>query len=207
MFGSRKSTPTPSSTPLPPAPSVTTSPASMSSTPPPSNRQPVGYETVLGANTSFKGEVKSAANVRIDGHMDGNIDSEGNILIGETARVVGNLTAKREVRISGAVRGNINAVKIHLSRTGKVWGDLHAAYIVADDGAFVDGKLHMVGHPAHAEGFEGSRSMSSSALPAPEISVLPIAEDIASGESLEVELIDKAPSRKDFKDEKDRQDG
>lgn len=206
MFGSRKSTPTPSSTPLPPAPSVSSAPAAMSSTTPPSNRQPVGYETVLGANTSFTGEVKSAANVRIDGHMDGDIASEGNILIGETARVAGNLTAKREVRISGAVRGNINATKIHLSRTGKVWGDLHAAYIVVDDGAYVDGKLHMVGHPAHAEGFEGS-TLNSAALPAPEISVLPIAEDLNSGEALEVELIDKVPNRKDSKDEKDKQDG
>ena len=45
-------------------------------------RQPVGFETVLGANSNVTGEFKSQANVRLDGTFEGNLQIDGNILIG-----------------------------------------------------------------------------------------------------------------------------
>ncbi|MBX3085095.1 MAG: polymer-forming cytoskeletal protein [Anaerolineae bacterium] len=180
MFGSRKTQSTPASQQSP-ASSTTPSNATPPSTQAP--RQPIGHETILGANSTFKGDLKSKANVRIDGTFEGSIDIEGNIMVGETAKIVADIHA-RNMRIAGAIRGNITGNKIELLRTGRVWGDINASAITTEDGAFIDGKITMLGHPAGKQGFAGS-------LPAPEVSVLmPMSEDIITGEPVEAELIE-----------------
>jgi cytoskeletal protein CcmA (bactofilin family) len=73
-----------------------------------------------------------------------------------------------------------------------VWGDISAAAITTEEGAFIDGKITMLGHPAGLKGFE-----SAGSLPAPEVSVLhPIAEDAISGEPVEAELMDDDKMRR-----------
>ena len=64
------------------APEPKTPPALPQSTHP--IRQPVGFETVLGANSTLRGDLKSQANVRLDGIFEGNLEIEGNVLVGET---------------------------------------------------------------------------------------------------------------------------
>jgi cytoskeletal protein CcmA (bactofilin family) len=180
MFGTRKtqSTPAAQATTGSPAPGSNATQVSQST----AARQPIGHETVFGSNASFKGELRSKANVRIDGAFEGNIDIEGNLMIGESAKIIANIGA-RNMRIAGAVRGNITGNKIELLRTGRIWGDINANALTTEDGAFIDGKITMVGHPATKQGF--------TALPAPEVSVLrPIAEDAVSGEPVEVEVMD-----------------
>ncbi|MBX3066744.1 MAG: polymer-forming cytoskeletal protein [Anaerolineae bacterium] len=188
MFGSRKTQSTPVAQPQgSTSANAGGSPQQSGQAP----RQPVGHETILGSNSVFKGELRSKANVRIDGAFEGNIDLEGNIMVGETAKIVADIHA-RNMRIAGAVRGNISGNKVELLRTGRVWGDISATAITTEDGAFIDGKITMIGHPANKQGFAGS-------LPAPEVSVLqPIAEDAISGEPVEAELMeeDALPSDK-----------
>lgn len=152
--------------------------------PTPPTRQPVGFETVLGANSTLKGELRSKANVRIDGSFEGALDIEGNVLVGETAKITADIHAKN-ISIAGAVRGNVSGNKVQLLRTGRVWGDINANAITTEEGAFIDGKITMVGHPAGTQGF------AAVSLPAPEVTVLqPIAEDAISGEPVEAELMD-----------------
>jgi cytoskeletal protein CcmA (bactofilin family) len=194
MFGGRKTQPSQSvssSSSEPPAP-VQQSQALTTN-----QRQPVGFETVLGTNTTVKGELKSKANVRIDGNLEGALEIEGNLLVGETARIVADIHAKNEVRIAGAVRGNVFGKKVFLARTGRVWGDINAVSLIADEGAFIDGKITMLGHPAGTQGF------TSGALPAPEFSVLqPMAGDSAEDEPVEAELMPDDDSSHDKRDEK-----
>jgi cytoskeletal protein CcmA (bactofilin family) len=182
MFGARKtqSTPAVSSTSGNQQPLNQTAP-----------RQPVGFETVLGANSTMKGDFKSQANVRLDGTFEGQLDIDGNVLVGETARITADIHA-RNVSIAGAVRGNVSGNKIQLLRTGRVWGDISAQAITTEEGAFIDGKITMIGHPAGISGFEPAGS-----LPAPEVTVLhPIAEDAESGEPVEAELMDDEKSHR-----------
>ncbi len=192
MFGGRKpSTPQPSGMPTPPNPPPTPTPPSTAVTPP--ARQAVGFETVLGANTAFKGEIKSRANVRIDGQFEGDVQVDGSLLVGETARVHGNVQAKSEVRVAGAVRGDVSAYKVHLSRTGRIWGDITTNFLVTEEGAFIEGKINMINHPALAQGFNGT------ALPSPEASVsAPDSDGGGRNEAVEAELMeDERPSRED----------
>ncbi|HRE47819.1 MAG TPA: polymer-forming cytoskeletal protein [Aggregatilineales bacterium] len=179
MFGRTKSTPHGAQNP-PETPSTPSGNTAM--TPAPAPRQPIGYETVIGSNTTIKGDLRSKANVRIDGTVEGAVDIEGNVMVGETARITANVIARNEAKIAGAVRGNINARKVHLARTGRVWGDITAVSIIADEGAFIEGKITMTGHPAGTQGF-------TEALPAPGITMLR-SELIVEGEHIEAEVVD-----------------
>ena len=195
MFGARKTQSTPS---VPSGNSNNQQPAG-----PTTPRQPVGFETVLGANSSLTGEFRSQANVRLDGTFEGSLDIEGNVLVGETARITADIHAKN-VSIAGAVRGNVSGNKIQLLRTGRVWGDISANAITTEEGAFIDGKITMLGHPAGITGFE-----SAGSLPAPEpIQLHPIAEDAESGEPVEAEMIDddKVPRSDKNNDKGDKKD-
>jgi cytoskeletal protein CcmA (bactofilin family) len=107
-------------------------------------RQPVGFETVLGQNVTLRGELHSAANIRIDGAFEGTLNIDGNILIGENAKVIADLNADDSIVIAGAVRGNVNGTKVQILQTGKVWGDITANTITTQEGAFIDGAIRMV---------------------------------------------------------------
>jgi cytoskeletal protein CcmA (bactofilin family) len=110
-------------------------------------QQPVGFETVLGANCSLEGVLRSKANVRLDGTFSGTLEIEGNVLVGETAKITADIHAKN-ISIAGAVRGNVIGKKVQLLRTGRVWGDIHATALTTEEGAFIDGKIAMVSHEA-----------------------------------------------------------
>jgi cytoskeletal protein CcmA (bactofilin family) len=124
---------------LPPAPPQTSErkpPVTVSA------QQPVGFETVLGANSVVEGHLRSTANVRLDGTFTGTLEITGNVLVGETARITADVNA-RNISIAGAVRGNVSGKKVQILRTGRVWGDIHAQALTTEEGAFLDGKITM----------------------------------------------------------------
>ena len=101
----------------------------------------VGFETVLGANSTLEGTLRSSANIRLD-VFTGTLEITGNVLVGETAKITADVNA-RNISIAGAVRGNITGKKVQLLRTGRVWGDIQAAALTTEEGAFIDGKITM----------------------------------------------------------------
>lgn len=112
----------------------------------PSGR-PVGFDTVVGSNTSFEGSFVSSGNVRMDGQFAGSLEVSGNILVGESADIHADINA-RNISIAGTVRGNVTGNKVQLLRTGRIWGDISASALTTEEGAFIDGKITMVGHSA-----------------------------------------------------------
>ncbi len=116
----------------------------------PSLPQPaVGFDTVLGPNSVLEGTFQSNANVRLDGTFSGALEINGNILVGETAKIKADINA-RNISVAGAVRGNITGKKVQVLRTGRVWGDIRATALTTEEGAFIDGKITMVGHESSA---------------------------------------------------------
>ncbi len=66
------------------------------------------FQDVVGTNSSFEGDLKSDGNVRIDGFFRGSIESAGNVIIGEMAKVLADVTAQN-ISVSGALKGTIVA--------------------------------------------------------------------------------------------------
>ncbi len=130
IFGNRRQAETPPA-PTPKQPQVVTP------------QSPVGFETVLGTNSTLEGHLNSNANVRLDGTFTGTLEIGGNVLVGETAQINADINAKN-ISIAGAVRGNVNGKKVQLLRTGRIWGDIRATALTTEEGAFIDGKITMV---------------------------------------------------------------
>ena len=100
-------------------------------------------ETIIGTNTSFVGTLKSDGNIRIDGSVEGDIELLGNLIIGETGRVIATVKAQN-VHVSGAVKGEITAVEqLEISPTGKVWGDITTAALHIEPGGLFRGQSAM----------------------------------------------------------------
>lgn len=127
-------------------------------------RRPVGFETVLGTNSVLTGALESKANVRLDGSFEGRLEIDGNILVGETGKIIADINA-RNIVIAGSVRGNVNGNKVQLLRSSRVWGDISAAAITTEEGAFIDGKITMVKHEASSQSFEISGSDDADDMP------------------------------------------
>lgn len=136
FFGSRRQ----AEPPPPPTPQRTEIPPQQSAPP---VQQPVGFDTVLGANCTLEGTLRSNSNVRLDGTFTGTLEISGNVLVGETAKINADINAKN-ISIAGAVRGNVTGKKVQLLRTGRIWGDIHAQALTTEEGAFIDGKIAMM---------------------------------------------------------------
>jgi cytoskeletal protein CcmA (bactofilin family) len=100
-------------------------------------------ETIVGANTSFIGTVKTDGNIRIDGRVEGDIEILGNLIVGETGQVIATIKAQN-VHVSGAVKGEIIAVEqLEISPTGKVWGDITTSALHIEPGGLFRGQSSM----------------------------------------------------------------
>ena len=66
-------------------------------------------ETVIGAESSFQGTLRSKGSVRIDGKIEGGVSAEG-VILGERGEVQGDISA-RTVVVGGKVTGNVHATE------------------------------------------------------------------------------------------------
>lgn len=99
--------------------------------------------TVLGAGSKFEGKLYFEGVVRIDGVFVGEIYTKGDLIIGEGAKVSGEMDVEN-VDISGEVEGKITARnRVHIRGTGRVKGDVHSRFLVVDEGAVFNGTIAM----------------------------------------------------------------
>ena len=76
-------------------------------------------ETVIGPNCYLQGTIQSDGGIRIDGVFQGDLETTGNLIIGESAKVVAEIEA-HNVSVAGAVKGNISGNKVEILETGRV---------------------------------------------------------------------------------------
>ena len=101
-------------------------------------------ETWIGLDTTFKGNIISNKAVRLDGQMVGNIEKSEGVVIGESAEIKGNITAKYIV-IGGRIEGNIIATEgIELLDKSVVIGNIQTTILSISEGAFFEGKSTMI---------------------------------------------------------------
>jgi cytoskeletal protein CcmA (bactofilin family) len=84
----------------------------------------ISINTLVGQGAAVSGDVRVPGFVRVDGDIDGNLETTGKIIIGEKARIRGNVTAK-SANVGGFVLGDIRAPEgIRLFSTSIVIGDI-----------------------------------------------------------------------------------
>jgi cytoskeletal protein CcmA (bactofilin family) len=96
---------------------------------------------MIGPGTVMEGNFNFAGFTRIDGHLRGDIDAKGQIVIGETARLVSNMTAE-SITVGGVVHGDLLASEsLVVLSTGIVIGDCITGRIKADEGCVIHGRI------------------------------------------------------------------
>jgi cytoskeletal protein CcmA (bactofilin family) len=124
-----------------PEPSRPAQPASSVEYP---NRAPVtaGDQASIGKGLFIKGEITGTESLFIDGKVEGTIALPGNrVTVGRNGQVAASITA-REIVILGKVRGNITATdRVDIRAEGALTGDVTAARISIEDGAFFKGGI------------------------------------------------------------------
>jgi cytoskeletal protein CcmA (bactofilin family) len=104
-------------------------------------------ETIVGAESSFQGNLRSKGSVRVDGKIEGGIAAEG-VIIGERGEVQGDISA-RTVVVGGKITGNIHATEsLELLTKSQVFGDLHAPQLLIAEGAIFEGSCLMASEKA-----------------------------------------------------------
>ncbi|GHV26663.1 hypothetical protein AGMMS4952_07150 [Spirochaetia bacterium] len=97
--------------------------------------------TILGPGALVSGDIESGGFTRVDGSIRGNLTAKGRVVVGEKARMKGNISGTA-VTIGGVIHGNILASeRIIILNTGLVLGDVITRRIQADDGCLVHGKI------------------------------------------------------------------
>lgn len=131
-----------------PTPEPAPRPAPVPSTPvaEPVNRAPVASsnaeQATIGKGLYVKGEITGTESLFIDGKIEGSINLPGNrVTVGRNGQVTANVTA-REVVILGKIRGNVNASdRVDIRAEGSLAGDVAAARISIEDGAYFKGGI------------------------------------------------------------------
>jgi cytoskeletal protein CcmA (bactofilin family) len=99
-------------------------------------------ESLVGSNSSFRGEVESKGTLRADGAIEGNINADW-VVVGEKAKVKGNITA-RGIIIGGRVEGNLKAKEIvEIKNKGQVYGEVFTPKLTIAEGGIFDGRSSM----------------------------------------------------------------
>jgi cytoskeletal protein CcmA (bactofilin family) len=103
------------------------------------------FDTLIGAATRIEGRMVVNKSIRLDGTIEGSIesstDTQVTVAIGHTGLVHGDVRAHR-VLVNGQVDGNIYArEKCELLETSKVKGDIHYGLLGIEHGAEILGLM------------------------------------------------------------------
>lgn len=99
-------------------------------------------ESIIGPNAYFKGDIQSDSGARVDGVFEGSIDVTGNLIVGESAKIVADIKANN-ISVAGAIKGNISGNRVEILETGRVWGDLKVNSLLLNEGAYLRGQTTM----------------------------------------------------------------
>ncbi len=103
----------------------------------------VELSTIIGKGSKIKGTLYVQGGVRIDGEVEGTIESDGFVTIGSSGVARANIKAD-ECLISGKVVGNVTCKDaIELDRSARMNGDIVAKILMIHTGAVFNGKSSM----------------------------------------------------------------
>jgi cytoskeletal protein CcmA (bactofilin family) len=101
-----------------------------------------GEQATISKGLIIKGDITGSESLFIDGKVEGSVNLPGNrVTVGRNGQVAANITA-REIVVLGKVKGNVSASdRVDIRAEGSLSGDVAAARISIEDGAFFKGGI------------------------------------------------------------------
>ncbi|OGX06688.1 MAG: hypothetical protein A3G87_00960 [Omnitrophica bacterium RIFCSPLOWO2_12_FULL_50_11] len=103
-------------------------------------------EKILDVDARMQGTItfKDPVNLRINGTFEGQLETRGNLTIGENANVRADIHGERII-VAGKVTGNLSASEsITLLKPAVVQGDIGTPILSVGEGAILDGRCTML---------------------------------------------------------------
>jgi len=98
----------------------------------------------LDKGVRLEGTLELTGTFRLDGEVKGNIISGQTLILGESAKVEGQIEGNH-VAISGRFDGVIFAKgRVEIQAKGVVTGEIHSPCLVIEPGGIFDGRCHML---------------------------------------------------------------
>jgi cytoskeletal protein CcmA (bactofilin family) len=108
-------------------------------------------ENVLGRTSLIRGDLSADGAFRIDGWVEGSVESRSAVVIGESGAVRGNVTGT-EIVVAGKIFGNVVCSgHLEILATGKVEGDIDAKSMRLETGGLFRGTSHMKSETSSVE--------------------------------------------------------
>ncbi len=110
--------------------------------------KPNGNETsqrinILSEGTNIKGEIILNGDLRIDGEIQGTIVTKGKLVIGNSAKIEGDIQANN-VEIAGLIKGKIIAKNLlTMKSSAEIQGDIIVSKLAIEPGAVFMGTCKM----------------------------------------------------------------
>lgn len=99
---------------------------------------------IITKGTVIKGDITSTGDFRLDGTLEGNIQLNGKLVVGDTGIVNGNILCMN-ANIIGTVNGNLSVKELlSLHATARVKGDILINKLSIEPGAVFTGKCCML---------------------------------------------------------------
>ena len=112
----------------------------------------------MGAGTNYQGKLHFQGAVRIDGNFQGEVESDGTLVVGQDAIVEGQVKVGQLV-LSGKIQGEVEAkTKVVLHKSANLQGNIKTPVLVVEEGAILEGQLDMGSLETASEGASGDDS-------------------------------------------------
>ncbi|MCT4661790.1 MAG: polymer-forming cytoskeletal protein [Tissierellales bacterium] len=100
-------------------------------------------DTIIGEKTVITGKIEAKGNLRIDGSIVGDLNIDGDVTIGYSGKIKGQVICNNLI-IAGCLEGNIIAKEqLRIASSGKLIGDINVKSFVVDEDAIFIGKSIM----------------------------------------------------------------
>ncbi|MEM8803665.1 MAG: polymer-forming cytoskeletal protein [Pseudomonadota bacterium] len=138
-----------------PAPTTNTAEAKPMSQPPSTPATPAPPKakppaSVLSADLQITGNIKTTGDINIEGNVEGDIRAHL-LTVGEGATVKGECLAD-DVVVNGRVIGKVRGLKVRLTSTARVEGDIIHKTIAIESGAHFEGSVQRQENPLDQKG-------------------------------------------------------
>lgn len=106
--------------------------------------------SVLSADLQITGNIKTTGDIQIEGNVEGDIRAHL-LTVGEGATVKGECIAD-DVVVNGRVVGKVRGLKVRLTSTARVEGDIIHKTIAIESGAHFEGSVQRQEDPLNSKG-------------------------------------------------------
>ena len=98
---------------------------------------------MIGAGTVITGDIKSKGDIRVDGSLNGSIETEGKVVVGQGGVVEGDVVCK-DADIAGVLKAKISVSQLlSLKSSAKLNGDIITNKLSIEPGASFTGSCSM----------------------------------------------------------------